>query len=72
MYAVLMSNGYFLFLANDSLVDSRPGMRGGHQMCVDVLSGKDIFVSSVKIYGQTPFEITAFFYVFTSPAQNSI
>lgn len=23
---------------NDSLIESRPGMRGGHQMCVDVLS----------------------------------
>ena len=28
-----------LFTDIESLTDNRPGMRGGHQMCVDVLTG---------------------------------
>lgn len=27
----------------DSNTDARPGMRGGHQMCIDTVTGKDYY-----------------------------
>lgn len=31
---------YYVFIADtDGYADNRPGMRGGHQMCIDVYTG---------------------------------
>ena len=45
---------YFNVLTDDTKLEVRPGMRGGHQMVIDVQSGRSsqlrIHVNDIKLY----------------------